>query len=1099
MKNLMERTKIQIPLDKGRIMIGTSDETMTLESGEVFIQYSKKTTTPGKNLSTYEGLVVVTKNPCFHEGDIRVFKAVNVPSLSHMVDCIVFPQKGQRPHPDEMSGSDLDGDMYFVCWDPELCQFQNKTPMDFPKAEKTQLTREVNSSDVIDFLTEYIKYDKLGLIANAHLVQADSNKNGIFSNECHRLAKMHSDAVDFPKTGKIPTFDDDLRPKSYPDFMMKSDKEIYTSNKIIGTLFRQCQSLLQLRKQSGIIITEDKDFILPNIDKNILMAAKSARDQYMRKVMEVLDLYGIKHENEAITGLVHSVKSSNGCLKAEKFQVGQIVKDKMCMIRKKTRESFFEEFGGESNISKEDPRVLQKASAWYHVTYVDEMNSSRNILSFPWTVADILVLMKKSFSNYPQNCSLKDSLHEFYKLQQTKRNERDKWLKIMYSNVQNLLNMSSNAEFSKRIIGLEFSGLLKSEVNLNVGTTRLQLEVITKALKDMDIMEIPKSFEDPCYCVTYNENAYVRFVSDVSIINLSSVMKEYFSERCKMLVPVAQFLLDMLQDIFPVNSNGFVFSDLGAIAILYLTMSNNTIFKNSFASNTSDESAKWLLSVLKCYILSYRTWDLNKNEVLKDGFNALGISQPALSELSEKCMIVYQRVALIVDRNPFLKTPKLSDFENYYDEYYEEFLLASNVLNTITRSEKYVENQLRKITGAYVYFNHNPYLNHNQTRPDILRAWGTERELYELLEIIHNIKKSCSKLNVHADKGHIVVENAYCLVFQGGCEKSELTFEKYGGTHREMHNEQERYVPKLIHVTSDRSCNDFETRFVQQWNVLKTGYNAVFHGDLFLSISFGKFYVMNIECNSALKVMELNKLFTTIHLRQRDARQTAPRRKKKTKQVKVPYTFSFQPVVFSDTGKVRKVLEHFGFTEENDGIKKTKISLIFKSSVLGRHDFNECGELFCINFSEIKWFMANVIPESSNNSTPNIRYKLLSSRDLDGKHVSKKDMKTLKADTNGYQLPQSCHVVYAREKVVQSYSLTGWFAGYKVMVETATVNELKEDAGKLTPNGDARVEEVEVLVLPEIPNINTPAEELTSYARHLWKWTLDLAAEFEDM
>lgn len=253
---------------------------------------------------------------------------------------------------------------------------------------------------------------------------------------------------------------------------------------------------------------------------------------------------------------------------------------------------------------------------------------------------------------------------------------------------------------------------------------------------------------------------------------------------------------------------------------------------------------------------------------------------------------------------------------------------------------------------------------------------------------------------------------------------------------------------------------------------------------------------MNIECNSALKVVELNKLLTTIHTRKRSASQTAPKRKKKTKQVKVPYTFSFQPVVFSDTGKVRKVLEHFGFTEENDGIKKTKISLIFKSSVLGMHDFNECGELFCINFSDIKWFMATVIPESSNKSTPNIRYKLQSSRDLDGKHVSKKDMKTLKADTNGYQLPQSCHVVYAREKVVQSYSLADWFAGYKVMVEIATVNELKEDAGKLVPNGNARVE---VLVLPEIPNIYTPAEELTSYARHLWKWTLDLAAEFEEM
>lgn len=162
----------------------------------------------------------------------------------------------------------------------------------------------------------------------------------------------------------------------------------------------------------------------------------------------------------------------------------------------------------------------------------------------------------------------------------------------MYSNVQNLLNISSNDEFSKRIIGLEFSGLLKREVNLNVGTTQSHFEVITKTLKDMDIRKIPKPFQDPCYCVTNNENEYVRFVSDVSIINLSSTMKEYFSQRCKMLVPVAQFLLDMLQDIFPVNSNGYVFSDLGAIAILYLTMSNNNIFKNSFASNTSDESAK---------------------------------------------------------------------------------------------------------------------------------------------------------------------------------------------------------------------------------------------------------------------------------------------------------------------------------------------------------------------------------------------------------------------------------------------------------------------------------------------------------------------------
>lgn len=47
MKNLMERTKIQIPLDKGRIMIGTSDETMTLESGEVFYSVFQENNHPG--------------------------------------------------------------------------------------------------------------------------------------------------------------------------------------------------------------------------------------------------------------------------------------------------------------------------------------------------------------------------------------------------------------------------------------------------------------------------------------------------------------------------------------------------------------------------------------------------------------------------------------------------------------------------------------------------------------------------------------------------------------------------------------------------------------------------------------------------------------------------------------------------------------------------------------------------------------------------------------------------------------------------------------------------------------------------------------------
>ena len=89
---LRQRTRIFIP--KGRAMMGVLDETRTLEYGDVFVQYSNKRLSSLSHV--VKGKVVVAKNPCLHPGDVRVLKAVDVPALRHMVDCVVFPQKGHR-------------------------------------------------------------------------------------------------------------------------------------------------------------------------------------------------------------------------------------------------------------------------------------------------------------------------------------------------------------------------------------------------------------------------------------------------------------------------------------------------------------------------------------------------------------------------------------------------------------------------------------------------------------------------------------------------------------------------------------------------------------------------------------------------------------------------------------------------------------------------------------------------------------------------------------------------------------------------------------------------------------------------------------------
>ena len=112
-------------------MFGVCDPFNELEYGECVFQ---PTLFDEVQMAEFQAAqeVMVVRNPCYHLGDIRVLKLVkNNPQYHHLSDCVVFPTKGHRPHADESSGGDLDGDEFFVSWDLNLIPRWRSEPFDY--------------------------------------------------------------------------------------------------------------------------------------------------------------------------------------------------------------------------------------------------------------------------------------------------------------------------------------------------------------------------------------------------------------------------------------------------------------------------------------------------------------------------------------------------------------------------------------------------------------------------------------------------------------------------------------------------------------------------------------------------------------------------------------------------------------------------------------------------------------------------------------------------------------------------------------------------------------------------------------------------------
>ena len=260
-----------------------------LQENEIFIQIHKEK----GNKKIISGDVLLTKNPCLSLYDIQKVKAVNNKYVTEKFsefyeNIIIFPSKGKIPLSSKISGSDLDGDIYWICWEQNLvkefkqrdysyklnilkndeklkdeyilnekgenikkiwtkidtndfnksiCLINNNLKNDIKKALKNEenlnrINKEIKNL-CLKYYIFYQKHYKLPEVSKSHLALIndlfinDAYKNGQLNEELEKHAFYHSIEVDFQKTGETSFF---TSQRKVPFFLQKKEQYKLSNN-----------------------------------------------------------------------------------------------------------------------------------------------------------------------------------------------------------------------------------------------------------------------------------------------------------------------------------------------------------------------------------------------------------------------------------------------------------------------------------------------------------------------------------------------------------------------------------------------------------------------------------------------------------------------------------------------------------------------------------------------------------------------------------------------------------------------------------------------------------------------------------------------------
>ena len=142
----------RIPVSSGVTLYGIMDETGYLREGEVYVVQERSP--EGGRWELIRNKVAVTRSPAMHPGDVQVVDAIGVPAnspLKRLSNVVVFSQYGSRDLASQLSGGDLDGDLYNIIWDERLIPTAAYPPAHYPRVIAPELDRPVEPNDMSAF------------------------------------------------------------------------------------------------------------------------------------------------------------------------------------------------------------------------------------------------------------------------------------------------------------------------------------------------------------------------------------------------------------------------------------------------------------------------------------------------------------------------------------------------------------------------------------------------------------------------------------------------------------------------------------------------------------------------------------------------------------------------------------------------------------------------------------------------------------------------------------------------------------------------------------------------------------------------------------